>query len=190
MDVKIDAEDLRKVLNKGTWFPEWNSDFNNYLIQNFSDVTVDGKVHSRKQSLHSFILGVHPKAPVVHKNGDTLDNRKSNLEVYDQNRPNDHESLDPQTSVVILRDKLGLERGRAIIDKKDLDRVINSGFTWVYYKPHNEPYAVANTPEGRLYLNKFILKAPMDAEVESINRNTLDNRKSNLKIVEKESAEE
>ena len=189
MDVKIDAADLGRVLKKGIWYPEWNSDFNNYLVQNVSDCTVDGKVRSRKQSLHSYILGVHPKAPVVHKNGDTLDNRKSNLEIYDQNRPNDFENLDSETAAIILRDKLGLERGRAIVDKKDLDRAINSGFTWVYYKPNNEPYAVANTPEGRLYLSKFVLKAPQDATVESINLNTLDNRKSNLKIVDKETTE-
>lgn len=171
------------VLDKGPWFAEWHKDFNNYLVQNISDVTVDGKTYKKKQTLHSFIMGVHPKAPVIHLNGDTLDNRKCNLEIYDQNKSNAYKELDNGTIGIILSDKYGREKTKTFIDKEYLDKVINSGYTWVYYKTEEKPYAVANTPQGRLYLNRFIMNTPEDMITEHINLNTLDNRKSNLKNV-------
>lgn len=181
VDVKIDAEDLEKVLEKGNWFAEWNKDFNSYLVQNVSfDSTNDKKV---KQTLHSFIMGVHTKAPIIHCNGDTLDNRKSNLEIYDQNKINEYKELDTETIAIILRDKYGKEKAKTLITKEDLNRVINSGYTWVYYKRKGEPYAVANSPEGRIYLDRFIMNTPEDMITEHINLNTLDNRKSNLNNV-------
>ena len=130
--------------------------------------------------MQSFILDVHPKAPVRHINGDTLDNRKCNLEVYNQNTINDYEELDEETVAVILRDRYGKEKSRTIIDKEDLNRVINNGYTWVLFKKETEPYAIANTPEGKIYLNRFIMSTAEDMVTHPINLNTLDNRKANL----------
>ncbi|WP_298844333.1 hypothetical protein [Clostridium sp.] len=130
--------------------------------------------------MQSFILNVHPKAPVRHINGDTLDNRKSNLEVYDQNTMNSYEGIDEESVAVILRDRYGKEKARTIIDKEDLNRVINNGYTWVLFKKDTEPYAVANTPEGKIYLNRFIMSTTEDMITHPINLNTLDNRKANL----------
>ncbi|MCB2306419.1 hypothetical protein LGL08_09135 [Clostridium estertheticum] len=130
--------------------------------------------------MQSFILEVHPKAPVRHINGDTLDNRKSNLEVYDQNTMNSYEGIDEESVAVILRDRYGKEKARTIIDKEDLNRVINNGYTWVLFKKDTEPYAVANTPEGKIYLNRFIMSTTEDMITHPINLNTLDNRKANL----------
>ncbi|WP_259472705.1 hypothetical protein [Clostridium estertheticum] len=130
--------------------------------------------------MQSFILEVHPKAPVRHINGDTLDNRKSNLEVYDQNTMNSYEGIDEESVAVILRDRYGKEKARTIIDKEDLNRVVNNGYTWVLFKKDTEPYAVANTPEGKIYLNRFIMSTTEDMITHPINLNTLDNRKANL----------
>ncbi|MCB2293126.1 hypothetical protein LGK95_06260 [Clostridium algoriphilum] len=130
--------------------------------------------------MQSFILDVHPKAPVRHINGDTLDNRKSNLEVYDQNTKNSYEALDEDSVAVILRDRYGKEKSRTIIDKEDVNRVVNNGYTWVLFKKDMEPYAVANTPEGKIYLNRFIMGTTEDMVTHPINLNTLDNRKANL----------
>ncbi len=139
-----------------------------------------GKV---KQSIQTFILDVHPKTHIRHLNGNTLDNRKSNLEIYSQNTVNDYRLLDSDTVELILRDNNGKEKATTIIDKEDLYRVQNNGFCWVHYISKKLPYAIANTPKGRLYLNKFIMNTPEDMETEAINLNTLDNRKSNLKNI-------
>lgn len=179
IDTKIDAADLKMVLDKGSWFAEWNKTFNNYLVQNVSYPSKE------KQTLPSFILGAHPKAPIRHINGDTLDNRRCNIEIYDQNSGiNDYEKLDSEAIAIILRDKYGREKTRTIIDKADLDKVLNSGYTWVYYEKHGKNYAISNSPEGRLYLHNFIMNTPENMITEHINLNTLDNRKSNLNSVE------
>jgi hypothetical protein len=176
IDTKIDAEDLQRLLDSGTWFAEWNKDFNGYIAKHY----IDGSMHKEKQSLQSFILNVDSKTPIKHLNGDTLDNTKSNLEIYNRNTHNDYKELDAESIAVILRDSNGVENGKTIIDKVDLYRIINNGYPWVFYKVNEKPYAVANTPSGRLYLDRFIMDTPDDMIVHHINLNTLDNRKINL----------
>lgn len=183
INAKIDTVNLEKVLEKGNWFAEWDKDFDNYVVQNLSDYYVAGKKHTAKQTLHSFILNQHPKAPIRHINGDTLDNRKSNLEVYTQKIINNYENVSSETIAIILRNKYGKKIARTLIDKEDLDRVLNYGYAWVCFKIKGEPYAVANTPAGRIYLNRFIMDTPENMITHPINLNTLDNRKSNLKNV-------
>jgi hypothetical protein len=183
ISTKIDAGDLKMVLEKGTWFAEWHKDFNSYLAQNISEYYEAGKKLTIKQNLQAFILKVHSKAPIRHLNGDTLDNRKCNLEIYTQKTTNNYEELDKDIIAVILRDKYGKKEAKTIIDKEDFERVINYGYAWVCYKVKGEPYAVANTPSGRIYLNRFIMNTPEDMITHPINLNTLDNRKCNLKNV-------
>ncbi|MBC8059569.1 MAG: hypothetical protein H7Y18_02780 [Clostridiaceae bacterium] len=187
LDAVIDTEDLERVLAKGVWFAEWHKDFNNYLVQNLAETT-DPKQHAEKQTLHSFILNVSPKAPIRHLNGNTLDNRKGNMEVFNHNALNDYKILDENTIAIILRDKYGKENGRTFIDKEDLNKVVIPGYTWVLYISKKEPYAIANTPTGRVYLNRFLLDTPEEMISHPINLNTLDNRKANLenKVVEEE----
>jgi hypothetical protein len=182
IDTKIDAADLKMVLDKGTWFAEWNKEFNNYLVQTVVSSTIDGKNHSEKQTLPSFILGAHTKAPIRHANGNTLDNRRSNISIYDQNNSvNDYELLDSETASIILRDKYGREKSRTIIDKEDLDRVVGTTYTWVYFRSQGEHYAIANSTEGRVYLHDFIMNTTEDMITKHVDHNTLDNRKCNLK---------
>ena len=68
----IDGEDLERV-NRYTWRLEH---FNRKSYVRCS-ISKNGKV--TKARLHRFILGAKPGDVVDHKNGDTLDNRKSNL---------------------------------------------------------------------------------------------------------------
>lgn len=176
VDAKIDAEDLQRVLDSGTWFAEWHKDYNSYLVMNY----INADKRKEKQSLQSFILDVDPRTPIRHLNGDTLDNRKANLEIYNKNSYNDYKELDEETAEVMLMDSHGRNASKTIIDKADLYRVINNGYPWVYYKVNDKPYAVANTPAGRLYLDRFIMATPKDMIVQHVNLNTLDNRKVNL----------
>ena len=82
-----------------------------------------------------------------------------------------------------MKDKYGKENAKTLIDKEDLDKVINTGYSWVCHKINGEPYAVANTPEGRVLLNRYIMQTPDGDVTHARNRNTLDNRKANLEHI-------
>jgi len=185
IDTQIDKSDLEKVLNKGTWSPEWNIDYNNYVVQNVSFYDADVKKLKKKVALHAFIMDADSKTPIRHLDGDPLNNCRSNLIIYSQETKNDYEEIDEDTVAIILRNNNGVKKAKTLIDNEDLDRVINSGFTWCYYKNNNSAYAVANTEEGRVYLHRFILN--IDAEQDTImdlkNHDTLDNRKKELNKV-------
>jgi len=183
INATIDAEDLTIVLEKGTWFAQWHKDFNSYLVLTLSEQNNLDKKIIEKQTLQSFLLNVHTKAPIRHINGDTLDNRKCNLELYNQNTTNDFKEFNAETIAIILRDKYGKEIGKTLIDKEDMDRVINTGYCWVCHKINGEPFAVANTPEGRVFLNRVIMETPISKVTHAINLNTLDNRKANLEHI-------
>ena len=153
---KIDLENLEKIKNMGTWFAEWNKDYNNYIVQNISSTKKNKKSKPLKQSLQSVILNVNPKAPIRYINGDTLDNRKCNLEIFNQNTMNEYEKKDGVVSI-ILKDKFGKKEGIALISEEDLPIVINEKYSWVLHKSHNKISVVANTPEGRIHLEDIIM---------------------------------
>lgn len=68
----------------GVWFAEWHKDFNSYLVQNITTTKENKKVKSTKRNIQSVILDTQSSAPIRHINGDTLDNRKSNLEIVNR----------------------------------------------------------------------------------------------------------
>lgn len=180
VDTQIDLVDLEKVLNKGTWSPEWNKDYSNYLAQNISYNVIDGKKIKEKTFLHLFVLDIDSKTPIIHLDGNPLNNCRSNLKVHNQDMKNEYEEVDDDTASVILRDNNGVKRAKTYIDKDDLDRVINSGFSWCYFKYNKSPYAVANTAKGRVYLHNFIMNNDEDMVIDDKFHNTLDNRKKEL----------
>ncbi|MDV3427857.1 MAG: hypothetical protein LIR50_12670 [Bacillota bacterium] len=179
---KIDADDMEKVKSKGTWFAEWHKDFNSYLVQNIDSAKINKNSKPLKQNLQSVILDTNPKAPIKHINGDTLDNRKSNLEIVKRNIKNDYEVLDDNTIAINLRDRYGKILSKALISREDLNTVITEEFSWSEYKTHDDIHVVANTPGGRIYLDKLLMN-PGDSEtIHHINLNPLDCRRSNMEI--------
>lgn len=178
---KIDSENLETITNMGTWFAEWNKDYNNYIAQNISSTKKNKKSKPLKQSLQSVILNVNPKAPIRYINGDTLDNRKCNLEIFNQNAINKYEEKDGVISIV-LKDKYGKKEGVALISHEDLSSVINDKYSWVLHKTHNKISVVANTPEGRIHLEDIIISVIENHKIEHINNNPIDNRRNNLKL--------
>ena len=180
---KIDADDIEKIQNMGTWFAEWNKDFNNYLVQNISSNESNKKSKPLKQNLQSVILGTNPKTPIKHINGDTLDNRKCNLEIVERNTKNDYEIIDENTVAIILKDKYGKVSSKALISKEDINTVITDEYSWTQYKVNNDLHVVANTPNGRVYLDKMLM-TPSDSEVvHHINLNPLDCRRNNMELI-------
>lgn len=178
---KIDSENLETITNMGTWFAEWNKDYNNYIAQNISSTKKNKKSKPLKQSLQSVILNVNPKAPIRYINDDTLDNRKCNLEIFNQNAINKYEEKDGVISIV-LKDKYGKKEGVALISHEDLSSVINDKYSWVLHKTHNKISVVANTPEGRIHLEDIIISVIENHKIEHINNNPIDNRRNNLKL--------
>lgn len=179
----FDLEDLDKVKNFGTWFAEWNKDFNQYLAQAVTEEMIKGKLKHKKYSLQSVILGTSPNAPIRHLNGDVLDNRKENLEIYNRFQTNEYETLENGVIAVFLKDRYGNLEAKALISSEDFDRVITSDYTWICQKRSNgQPYAIAHTPEGRLYLDSYLTNCEKGYRVAHLNKNPLDNRRQNLNV--------
>ena len=101
---KIDEDDLALINDMGTWFAEWNKDYNNYIAQNISKTKKNSKNKPLKQSIASVLLKVSPKAPIKYLNGDTLDNRRCNLDIAKKNSGNEYEEKDENTISIILKD--------------------------------------------------------------------------------------
>lgn len=177
---KIDTYDAERVKQEGIWFAEWHKDFNNYLVQTQSVTKVNSKTTATKKTIHSVILDVDPRTPIKHLNGNTLDNRKENLEVYNRTSKNDCTKIDHETMGIILRDKFGNHKETALISMEDVNKVVRDNYNWVIYKKGSELMVVANTPEGRIRLDSLIMNPDETMKVHHINLNPLDNRRKNL----------
>ncbi|OSA95405.1 UNVERIFIED_ORG: hypothetical protein B2H93_05655 [Clostridium botulinum] len=182
LTAKVDVEDLNKVKESGTWFAEWNKDLNSYTVQNISLTKVNKKSKPLKQSLQAIILDTNPKTPIRHINGDTLDNRRSNLEIVERNIKNDYEVVNDDTIAILLRDKYGKVQNKALISKEDLRKVVTDTYTWVLHKNYDNFCVIANTPNGRIHLDRVLMNPDENQTVHHINLNPLDNRRSNLEI--------
>ena len=180
---KIDVDDIEKIKNMGTWFAEWHKDFNSYLVQNISSSKTNKKSKPLKQTLQSVILGTNPKTPIKHINGDTLDNRKTNLEIVERNTMNDYEIIDENTVAIILKDKYGKIASKALISKEDMNIVITDELSFVEYKVNNKINVIANTPNGRIYLDKMLMTPNDNEVVHHINLNPLDCKRNNMEII-------
>lgn len=181
IQAKIDTEDVPAAKEVGIWFAEWNKELNGYVIQNISATKKNKKGKPLKQTLQSVILNVSTNAPISHVNGDFLDNRKRNLEVVERNSKNEYEIVDADTIAILLQDKYGRTEAKALISKPDLNNVVNKTFIWVLQKVDGVVSVIANTPNGRVNLERLISTASDDEKVKHINYDRLDNTRKNLK---------
>ncbi|MBE6071898.1 MAG: hypothetical protein E7208_08055 [Clostridium butyricum] len=182
LTTKIDTTDLNKVKSAGVWFAEWNKDSNSYTVQNISSTAVNKKSKPLKQSLQNFVMDANVSSPIIHINKDTLDNRKSNLTLFNRNEKNETEKVDDNTIAILLKDKYGNVHSKALISAEDLNDVVTNEYVWVNHKLNGEQCVVANTPNGRVRLDTVIMGASENEKVHHINLNPLDNRKENLEI--------
>jgi len=81
---------------------------------------------------------------------------------------------------IILRDKFGNSKEKALISMEDVNNVVKDGYNWVVYKKGFDIMVVANTTEGRIRLDELIMNPDETMKVHHINLNPLDNRRKNL----------
>jgi hypothetical protein len=79
--IKIDTEDLERVLNKGeSWYVAWFEKSKGYYACMTEHLgSINGKQKSRTLLLNRFIVNAEKKTIVDHENHNTLDNRRENL---------------------------------------------------------------------------------------------------------------
>lgn len=68
----------------------------------------------------------------------------------------------------------------ALISDADAEAIYQ--FKWHAVRIHNAWYAAASVGGTRIYMHRFVLSPPDNAEIDHINGNGLDNRRSNLRI--------
>ena len=130
----FDLEDLDKVQAIDTWVAQWSKEFNTYIVQTTIEVIKNGKKRYIKPTLQSTVLGTSPNAPIRHLNGDLMDNRKQNLEIYNRRQKNDYDILENDVIAIHLKDRYGNLVNKALISAEDLDRVVTDEYTWVCQK--------------------------------------------------------
>jgi hypothetical protein len=68
-----------------------------------------------------------------------------------------------------------------IVDDDDVEKL--SKYKWHAHNTGKKIYAATNIKDGTLFLHRFLLTVPKGMLTDHINRDTLDNRKENLRIV-------
>lgn len=171
----FDATDFDKINAYENWRAVWDTEFDCQVIE--AKIFKDG--HATRRSVATVILGCSPNAPIRHINRDLLDNRNSNLEIYNvKAQPNEYRIVETMV-VVVLKDRYGRVVSECFVDTADLDKVINQGHVWLKKRrPNGQPYVVSG--DG-LLLAHFLLGVEAGFVLYG-NRNPLDNRRKNIKI--------
>ena len=93
---------------------------------------------------------------------------------------NEYETRGDYTSIYVCRKALTLE---TLIDTDELPKLLEIPCFWYAYKNGNYGFVVRCTHKNnKIYLHRFIMNAPDHLLVDHVNHNTLDNRKSNLRL--------
>lgn len=91
--------------------------------------------------------------------------------------------MDGAVARIVLRDKHGTPVGEALVDAEDAERC--KLLKWHVKKGNgNTNYAIAHLPEGKtIFLHRYVLEYNGSQDIDHVNRNGLDNRKENLRVV-------
>lgn len=162
----IDTEDLEKIKNTNWWLA--------------NDGTVMARWNGIVTRLHRVVMGVADveDAIVRHVNGNKLDNRKSNLQLEYKFSKNKYEHLGNGTTKIYLSNRPDVF---TVIDTEDYERIKET--SWLL---SSTGYVEGWWQGRRTRLHRVIMNVENERVIiDHINRNTLDNRKENLRIVDK-----
>jgi hypothetical protein len=123
--------------------------FNWYYRKGSTDKGYARRTANRKSVyLHRFILGAQPKEIVDHINGNTLDNRKSNLRIVSvrQNVLNSGVYGTSKYKGVTIHKKTGLYRARIVVNGKELS---------LGYFDNEKDAAIAYNAAANKYFGEF-----------------------------------
>lgn len=180
-EAKCDIDDMA-ILQKHYWVMSKTAAS---VVCNYRQ---DGKLV--KPTLHKILTG---QPFVEFLNGDRLDFRRSNLRPVEKRISTKRIGVTLKGNPCLIHDKKvtffitdrkGTKTGLAfIIDRDDLDKVVK--YTWCINPLSG--YVQTKTRGGRdgskgLYLHRLIMAAGKGEQVDHINRQKTDNRKSNLRI--------
>ena len=105
-------------------------------------------------------------------------NKLGERSIYDRNDV----VIEGNIAKIILRDKAQEIVGEAVVDAENLPRCLE--YKWHIRKNKNTNYAIATLSQTeKLHLHRLILNYTGPLDIDHINRNGLDNRKNNLRIV-------
>ena len=79
---------------------------------------------------------------------------------------------------IILTNKIKNERARTIIDANEYGKICQ--YRWYFSAGR---VAMSNVDGKKTLMHRFLMDAPFGREVDHINRNSLDNRRKNLRLV-------
>lgn len=86
---------------------------------------------------------------------------------------------DDYAVIIINSKKFGIKE--VLIDFEDIEKV--KSFTWCFTHSRDENlYAMTKDKSKTIKLHRFLMDCPKGYDIDHINHDTLDNRKSNLKI--------
>lgn len=90
--------------------------------------------------------------------------------------------VEEDIALIVMRDTMGKETGRAMIDKSDID--VAKKHKWYL---NNSGYAITRVNhKEQILLHRLIMNLPPSKQIDHVNRNTLDNRQDNLRICTQE----
>jgi anaerobic ribonucleoside-triphosphate reductase activating protein len=174
----VDIDDLEKVKNI-----RWNYVEGRGVI---------GKVNKKQIRLTSIILNIEPGEYYLTKfiDGDRSNYRKSNIKKSKMNEIRTFEKsvneYTTENNITTLHVSIGHIKLEILIDADDTDRVIS----YCKWTPHEVTetfnykfYAVGQKNNKQIKLHRFIMGVTNPKiHIDHINGNSLDNRKSNLRI--------
>ena len=199
----LDEEDLEKTSKHN-----WKVNANHKKGLSFASTIIDPKVgwlhkkwrgrewKQRKRKnifLHRLLIDAPNDLRIVHLNGNELDYRKKNLKACAQEELNEiwniarvHETADPSVRELHIESgALGLQKVK--FDAEDWDTI--KAYRWtISFSKANPDHLYAQAPgpfEGdrsHLRMHRLIKGSPSGKVVDHIDGETLDNRKSNLRI--------